>query len=394
MRLPILIFVLLLAVGCESMSGGDIACDVGDIRISASFEGARLSDCERRSDTAFVIEISPETTPINPSPWFAFDIHSATAATAEIELRYTYGWHRYRPKVQFDNGAWETIEDVNLARKGKRAKFSLSLKPGTTRVSAQETTGLGDALELAERIKTVPDVTVSVGGKSVEQRDLLMIANAPGEDQAPLIVIVGRQHPPETVGSIGLYAFLDRLFDDDEMAQAFRRQFKLVIFPLLNPDGVAAGNWRSNANNVDINRDWGPFEQPETRAVRDAILVEQEKGAVPLLLLDFHGTKSDVFYTPDREDELTPKNFPTRWLSRMDAISCDRIPDPKPGWNPDLPTAKSWFPVAYGAPAITVEFGDESDRDYIRRISEAAAEALMLEFLSPDAPLTTETGEC
>lgn len=61
------------------------------------------------------------------------------------------------------------------------------------------------------------------------------------------------------------------MIGDSELAMEFRKHFVIKAFPMLNPDGVVNGHWRHNAMGVDLNRDWQNFNQPETRAVRDAL---------------------------------------------------------------------------------------------------------------------------
>src|SRR3546814_1987601 len=68
--------------------------------------------------------------------------------------------------------------------------------------------------------------------------------------------------------------FVDELAADSPLARDFRERTLVIVLPLLNPDGVVEGNWRGNINGQDLNRDWGPFTQSETRAVRD--LLERE----------------------------------------------------------------------------------------------------------------------
>ena len=43
--------------------------------------------------------------------------------------------------------------------------------------------------------------------------------------------------------------------------------YHIVDDDVLKPDGVADGHWRHNDGGKDLNRDWGPFTQPETQAV-------------------------------------------------------------------------------------------------------------------------------
>ena len=68
------------------------------------------------------------------------------------------------------------------------------------------------------------------------------------------------------------------------------------MIPNMNPDGVEHGFWRHNMGGIDLNRDWGPFTQPETVLVRDQLDRFVQTGSPQLsLFLDFHSTDRDVF---------------------------------------------------------------------------------------------------
>ena len=41
----------------------------------------------------------------------------------------------------------------------------------------------------------------------------------------------------------------------------------VIVYPLMNPDGVDEGHWRHNTGGIDLNRDWAHYNQPETRQV-------------------------------------------------------------------------------------------------------------------------------
>jgi predicted deacylase len=94
-------------------------------------------------------------------------------------------------------------------------------------------------------------------------------------------------------------------------------RFRFLIVPELNLDGIAQGHWRTNAGLKDLNRDWGPFEQPETRAVRNALFDLIEVGARPMLLLDFHATRRTVLYTPPDDADCFRQISPGNGLRPM-----------------------------------------------------------------------------
>jgi hypothetical protein len=127
---------------------------------------------------------------------------------------------------------------------------------------------------------------------------------------------------------------------------------------------------------VDLNRDWGPFTQPETRGVAE--WMSQLHGQAPIrLFMDFHSTSYDVFYMPHASDDPAPLGFAATWRTRL----ANRLGDAMPAWsgqhNPGLPTAKSWVRKEYGVVAMTYEVGDNTPRDRIRQVALAAAEETM-----------------
>jgi predicted deacylase len=145
--------------------------------------------------------------------------------------------------------------------------------------------------------------------------------------------------------------------------------------PLLNPDGVAAGHWRHNLGHADINRDWGPFAQPETQYMSQ-LLDELDAGGRKLrVFLDFHSTKENVFYT--QQDPTDPPGFTTKWLANADPRIEDYPYGNDAGPPENLTAAKNYIYRRYGIPSVTYEVGDETDRESVRVAARVFAEELM-----------------
>lgn len=66
------------------------------------------------------------------------------------------------------------------------------------------------------------------------------------------ILCMARQHPGETVGSYVLESFLDCLVAKPNLLE----QYRFVVVPMVNPDGVIYGNFRTNLAGFDLNRQW------------------------------------------------------------------------------------------------------------------------------------------
>jgi murein tripeptide amidase MpaA len=58
------------------------------------------------------------------------------------------------------------------------------------------------------------------------------------------------------VSSYIVKGVIDFLTSDDEDAFQLRDNFVFKIVPMVNPDGVIHGNYRSNLSGSDLNRKW------------------------------------------------------------------------------------------------------------------------------------------
>ncbi len=66
---------------------------------------------------------------------------------------------------------------------------------------------------------------------------------------------MARQHSGETAGSFMMEGILDFLTDvNNEEAQFLRKNYIFKIIPMVNPDGVIHGNYRTSLAGVDLNR--------------------------------------------------------------------------------------------------------------------------------------------
>ncbi len=196
-------------------------------------------------------------------------------------------------------------------------------------------------------------------------------------DAEKLIVLLGRAHPPEVTGALAMEVFLQSMISAMDAGEL--EGVQVLAVPLLNPDGVARGHWRANLGGRDLNRDWGDFTQPETRAVVQWL--EALPPAIrPIAMIDFHSTQRNLFYVQgESETNEEQERFLSRWLGGQEqAITDYPFTIERRNANPGSGTSKNWFFGQYNIPAYTYEVGDETDRAAIMR----AAELLALRFIA------------
>jgi cytosolic carboxypeptidase protein 6 len=360
-----------------------------EIVFDSDFPGGKLDELVEVNPNRFDVVIRPETEPINDSAWYAFRVKASDERSIDVRLCYRGGSHRYEPKISQDRKEWKSAEHLVVARHpaGREITLRLPVGPTPTWIAGQELHGDKDLNRWMNRYESNAHVSTSIIGNSVKGLPLRALEIADGEP-ADAIFIVSRQHPPEVTGTIGMMSFVDAIASDSEVAKGFRKQFRTVVVPVANPDGVERGYWRTNANGIDLNRDWMRFTQPETRAIRDEMLRVRDAGKL-WLFLDFHSTYNEVFFTPPTETKLFPEGFTTQWLAAVDRRVKDFDVIHDDAHNAHRTTSKSWVSRELGIHAITYEFGDETERPKIHRIAHESADEMMKLLLQRKRDLTT-----
>lgn len=383
--LLIVLFLGACATPIASYEAGQ-PCRAASFTVIDDFAGARRGRCRVLSKNRVEVSIRPEDDGyINPSPWFAFKLIAASDTNAVVSLKYVGGQHRYIPKVSSDGLNWRPVDadTVRISDDGTLATIELPLASGTTWVAAQElvTPAIYEVWNARTAART--DADLRLLGDSIGEQPIHYLVSNP--DAKDVLLLVGRQHPPEVSGSFAMFSFVETLLADTELATRFRDRLKIIAIPLMNPDGVVGGNWRHNLGSTDLNRDWGTFKQPETRLVGELLDKLDANGNRVRLFLDFHSTNRNLFYTQDASEPTRPPEFFEAWFAR----AAPRITDyeftneARPGKRPGV--GKNYIYRRYGIPSATYEVGDETDRAATQRAAAVFAEelmALMLETLA------------
>lgn len=345
----------------------------------SDFSAGRLSGARLSADSVFQLKIAPEFIPVNNSPWYSFAVESKEPRTIPMELLYQGGRHRYWPKISTDGKTWTPLPRDYAKRPDSTLRFTLPVTKGKTWISAQE---IRSPDMLRDWISELPKSTVQrrVAGRSRNRKPIwLLRVGSQGRPQYR-IVVVGRQHPPEVPGDLALEHFVKTIAtENSDLARQFRALCEVLVLPMLNPDGVEDGHWRLNAGGADLNRDWGLFNQTETRVARRAFTRWGKTPVKTILSLDFHSTGENIFYPINADIPKPNGTIVDPWIDRLAAAEPEWKFKREP-FNLEAPIFKNWACVNLGCDGLTFEVGDNVDRELIARVSRTAA-LLLMEYI-------------
>ncbi|MBK8147206.1 MAG: hypothetical protein IPK58_03045 [Acidobacteria bacterium] len=370
----------------------EFSFEADQVYFSNQFDGARLTEIARTGDNAYTITITPENTPVNMSPWYAFRVRSLKKKDIYVTLEYPESArHRYSPQISKDGKEWKPLESARIEEIGndpndksatarpKSVRLRLSVGRKPLWISAQELQNSAQVFAWMERLARKKKLKIEEIGKSTEGRPLRMLTI--GNPKAKkFVLVISRQHPPEVTGYFAMQAFVERIAYKSKLSKEFRKDWAMYVVPLMNPDGVDNGQWRHNSGGIDLNRDWEAFNQPETIAVREFLKRrELESGGKFYFGIDFHSTWDDIYYPMERR--FTDTNLPGLTWNWLDAIKRS-IPNYEPNIRPNdklEPTivSRNYFMKAHKMEAIVFEIGDNTPRDFIREKGRVGADELM-----------------
>ena len=128
------------------------------------------------------------------------------------------------------------------------------------------------------------------------------------------VVLFGRQHPSETVGSWTLKGAMDFLMGESDEAKYLRDNFIFKIIPMINVDGVICGNTRTSLSGCDLNRRWSNpniLLHPEIFYAKELIIDFSKRFNIECIV-DFHGhfgAFNSFFYGNHKEDNFSSCRF-------------------------------------------------------------------------------------
>lgn len=151
------------------------------------------------------------------------------------------------------------------------------------------------------RVRSIVSLGNSQQGRPISKIELT--DSTVPDAQKERIWIHSGVHPAETTSYFVVEGLLEWLLSGDPRAELLLDSALIEIVPMANPDGVFLGNYRTNANSVEIESQWSaPYNssQPEVIALRTAIEGYMGTAANPAsnpirVLLNLHSSHNVSF---------------------------------------------------------------------------------------------------
>lgn len=349
------------------------ACEGAGIAIDRAFDGGAFAACSIGADGTVTFDIRPEIEPINPSPWYAARLTQASPVMRRVTLSYHGARHRYSPWLSVNGGAWQRLDVSAAAPDGSTIAIAIPAFAGSAVMAAQPIRPLADVQRQWASQQQAGRVALAGQFASRDGRPVPLFRHGP-VDAAHIHFFAARQHPPETTGAAAFDAFAETLLAADPATRCPGHAF--VFAPMINPDGLARGHWRTNAGRIDPNRDWGRFGEPETAGIGQWV-IHASAGAKFVAVLDFHSTRRDALYS-SKTASIAARQF-ADGVGKATGLAV--IPTQAAEGN----TLKSWAESRLTADAFTVELADAHSPARAAAIGEAVAQLYLEKLACPSA---------
>lgn len=325
-----------------------------DIAIDAAFDSGNIEVVSIDGATARLR--IPRDRKSEFAQWFHFRVSGAAGREVTLVFEdlkntaYPEGWPGYRACVSEDRDYWgradtaydkdDGVMTVHYTPASDMAYFAYFPPYSMERHH-----------DLVAEAASAEGVTYRRLGETFDGRSVDCLEMGEGETQ---LWIYGRQHPGETQAEWWMEGALEVLTDPaDVIGRALRKKCRIHVVPNCNPDGSARGHLRTNAEGVNLNREWespSPERSPEVLAIRNAM---DDSGVD--FAMDVHGDEAiaAVFLAgyegiPSWSDEFGGQFY--RYQRLLDR-RC-----------PDFQTAKGYPKSAPGTANMTVSTNQVAER--------------------------------
>ncbi|MEH6824133.1 MAG: M14-type cytosolic carboxypeptidase [Motiliproteus sp.] len=268
------------------------------LRINAAFEGGNIEVVALERADDIQLRIRPDAGG-QFYQWFYYRLVGAQGCDCRMRLvnaagaSYPQGWEDYRAVASYDRQSW-----FRVPTRYQQGELIIDHRPEQNSVyyayfAPYSWERHQDRLA---QLQHAAGVRVDSLGSTLDGRELDLLQIGAPADNRLRIWVTARQHPGETMAEWLMEGLIDRLVDaTDPVVSALLERAVFYLVPNMNPDGSVRGHLRTNAQGVNLNRQWQAPSLARSPEVYRVLERMQQTGVD--LYLDIHG------------DETLPYNF-------------------------------------------------------------------------------------
>mgnify|MGYP001602427998 CR=1 FL=1 len=314
-----LVGLLLSASGCELVPLATLWQDFNrqPRDQSAHFECGSLGSLHKRHKRKFdLILRSDNGDPDLPKYWrqWWYSQLDLPKGTSTLTLKGRGHWNYYLPVFSLDQKNWRQFRPEQVSQpKRHQLQIKARFPGGKVWLARYVPYSYSRQMRLLDELPKPIEVKVEALGHSPKGRLVPLLTSRPqkGQCQKGHVVIHARTHPGEVGASFLLEGLLRELTATHRAARRVRQELCFTIVPMVNVDGVIAGNNRTNLASINLEGKW--FMAPgdpddllgqtpqEVRLLHKAFLQAQEQGNVTVAL-NLHASngrpQDQVFFFP------------------------------------------------------------------------------------------------
>jgi len=343
------------------------------ITIDAGFDSGNIKVLSLKGATARLA--IPRDHKSEFAQWFHFRVGNCAGRELVLTIEgleasaYPQGWPGYHACVSEDRSYWgRAPSSYNKAAAGGSLTIRYTPDSDLAYFAYFAPYSLERHNDLVAEAAGSEGVSHVRLGQSLDGRAIDCLEMGEGEAQ---VWLYARQHPGESMAEWWMEGALQALTDPaDPVARQLRAKCRLHLVPNCNPDGSFRGHLRTNAEGVNLNREWADpsaARSPEVLAIRAAM----DASGVDFAM-DIHGDEAiAAVFLAGFEGIPSWSDAQGEAMARYQRILARRTPDfqtalgyPKarPG-KANMTISTNQVAERYGACAMTLEmpFKDNND---------------------------------
>lgn len=305
------------------------------LTIHTDFEGGNLGPVEPVSPLHFRLHVNGQTDQQGrnrQASWYYFRVDNAARKTITFELVDLAGEYNFAPTrgaitkdtppyISYDQKSWQPVATFQFESAGPTLRFSVQPKRGRFWIAHFPPYTNQHYNRMLQQLRNNRHLRIESIGTTPEGRPmhLLTITDSHVPDKGKKVLwLMFRQHAWESGSSWTGEGALRFALSAAPTAVQIRRTTILKILPLCDPDGVAGGRVRFNAQGYDLNRNWDvvmPERLPEITLQRKAILAWVDSGQRIDAFVSLHNTETAEYVAgaPDANTQAAVALFGQLW---------------------------------------------------------------------------------